>query len=67
MALPSQVAPPEVVLSDVPPTRVTGADVVALPVVEDDDGFALGPGAADLLDEMDLDVFGLLERSTTPA
>jgi leucyl aminopeptidase len=40
---------------------VAGAHVVAVPVVQDGDGFALGPGAAELLDELDLDAFGLLE------
>jgi len=58
---PPQVSPPRVALSDVPPTGVVGADVVAIPVLRDEDGIALGPGAAELLDEIDLDVFGLLE------
>ncbi len=61
MALPSQVSPPQITLSDVAATAVAGADVVAIPVVRDGDDLGLGPGAAELLDEIDLDVFGLLE------
>ena len=63
MALSSQVSPPQIALSDVPPTGVVGADVIAIPVVRDEGGIALGPGAAELLDEIDLDVFALLEHS----
>ncbi|HLN75483.1 MAG TPA: leucyl aminopeptidase, partial [Nocardioidaceae bacterium] len=62
MALPNQVSPPEVALSSVAPTGVLGAEVVALPVVLDEDGPTLGPGSAELLDELDLDVFALLEH-----
>ena len=62
MGLPSQVSPPQIALSDAPPTGVVGADVVAIPVLVDEDGVALGPGAAELLDELDLDVFALLEH-----
>ncbi len=64
MALPSQVSPPQVALSSAAPTRVVGADVVAVPVLpgEEGQGPALGPGAAELLDELDLDVFALLEH-----
>ena len=63
MALPSQVSPPQVALSEVPPTRVVGADVVAVPVMYDGADITLGPGAADLLDEIDVDVFALLEHA----
>ena len=65
MALPNQVSPPQVALSSAAPTGVVGADVVAvplLPVDEDGSGPALGPGAAELLDEIDVDVFALLEH-----
>ena len=62
MAMPNQVSPPQVALSSVPPTGVVGADVVALPVVPDEDGPTLGPGSAELLDQLDLDVFALLEH-----
>jgi len=62
VALPGQVLPPRITLSDAAPTRVVGADVVAIPVLVDADSIALGPGAAELLDELDLDVFSLLEH-----
>ena len=63
MGLPGQVAPPQVALSAAPPTGVEGVDVVAIPVLTDDDVLTLGPGAAELLDELDLDVFTLLEQA----
>jgi leucyl aminopeptidase len=63
VGLPSQVSPPQIALSDAPPTGVVGADVVAVPVLTEDDGVALGPGAAELLDELDLDAFALLEQA----
>jgi leucyl aminopeptidase len=59
--LPSQVSPPQVALSEAAPTAVVGADVVAVPVLSGDDGPMLGPGAAELVDELDEDLFGLLE------
>ncbi len=62
MALPGQVLPPQIALSDAAPSLVVGADVVAVPMLVDGDSIALGPGAAELLDELDLDVFSLLER-----
>ena len=63
MSLPRQVSPPEVALSDVAPSAVAGADVVALPVLQGngEDGPSLGPGAAELLDELPDDLFALLE------
>ena len=61
MPLPTQVSPPQVALSDVAPSAVVGADVVAIPVLAGDDGLTLGPGAAELLDELDVDLFTLLE------
>lgn len=63
MTLPSQVSPPQIALSDAPPTGVVGADVVAIPVLVEVDGVTLGPGAAELFDELDLDVFALLEQA----
>ncbi|HET6627389.1 MAG TPA: leucyl aminopeptidase [Nocardioidaceae bacterium] len=63
MGLPSQVSPPQIALSDAPPTGVVGADVVAIPLLPDDDTVSLGPGSAELLDELDLDVFALLEQA----
>jgi leucyl aminopeptidase len=40
-----------------------GADVVAVPVLRDGEEVALGPGTAELLDELDVDVFALLEQA----
>jgi len=51
-----------VALNELPPSRVVGAEVVALPVLPGDDGVSLGPGAAELLDELDVDLFALLEH-----
>jgi leucyl aminopeptidase len=52
-----------VALSDVAPSAVVGADVVAIPVLTgtEEDGPSLGPGAAELLDELPEDLFALLE------
>jgi leucyl aminopeptidase len=63
VSLPSQVSPPQVALSDVAPSAVVGADVVAVPVLAGtgEDGPSLGPGAAELLDELPEDLFALLE------
>ena len=61
VALPTQVSPPQVALSDVAPSAVLGVDVVAVPVLAGPDGLTLGPGAAELLDELDDDLFALLE------
>ena len=69
MALPQQVSPPQLALSSASPTGVIGADVVAVPLLLDGEpadgesaGPTLGPGAAELLDEIDIDVFTLLEH-----
>ncbi len=64
MALPTQVSPPQVAVSDVAPSAVVGADVVAIPVLSGPDGLTLGPGAAELLDELDDDLFELLEQAS---
>jgi leucyl aminopeptidase len=64
VALPTQVSPPQVALSDVAPSAVVGAEVVAVPVLAEADGIALGPGAAELLDELGVDLFALLEASS---
>jgi leucyl aminopeptidase len=61
MGLPTQVSPPQVALSDVPPSAVTGVEVVAVPVLADPDGPLLGPGAAELVDELGEDLFELLD------
>ena len=70
--LPTQVSPPELSLSEEPPARVRGAEVLALPVLaggEDGraDGVTLGPGAAELLDRTELDLFAVLEHQTATA
>ena len=62
MALPSQVSPPQIALSTTAPSAVSGADVVAVPLMADEDGPTLGPGAAELLDELEIDVFALLDH-----
>jgi len=70
--LPRQVDPPVIALSEVAPSRVVGADVVAIPVMSGVGGVAgdtgsdgtaltLGPGAAELIDEIDEDLFALLD------
>ncbi len=67
MTLPSQVNPPVIAFSDVSPSGVLGADVVALPVFAGDgadgSGLTLGPGTAELLDQLDEDLFALLEAA----
>lgn len=63
-SLPAQVSPPEFALGGVLPHAVTGVEVVALPVLppSDDGGTPLlGPGAAQLADQLDLDLLGVLE------
>ena len=67
MVLPSQVSPPQVALSGVPPTGVVGADVIAVPILPDGDTVALGPGAGELLDQLDVDVFALLDDAKAKA
>jgi leucyl aminopeptidase len=58
--LPPQVSPPRFALSDVAPSRLTGADVVAVPVLSGPDGVTLGPGAADLADDLGIDLLEAL-------
>lgn len=62
-ALPGQVSPPEFALSELLPGAIIGVDVVALPVLPGDAEvpFLLGPGAAELADELDLDLVGIGE------
>jgi leucyl aminopeptidase len=61
-ALSPQVSPPQIALSTAAPVGVVGADVVAVPLMAEDDGPTLGPGTAELLDVLDLDVFAILEH-----
>ena len=65
MGLPTQVSPPQIALSDVAPSAVIGADAVAVPVLADPDhGPTLGPGAAELVDELGEDLFALLDAAS---
>ncbi len=64
MGLPTQVSPPQVSLSDAPPSSVLGAEVVAVPVLADPKGPTLGPGAAELVDELGEDLFALLDAAS---
>ncbi|KRB74966.1 leucyl aminopeptidase [Nocardioides sp. Root190] len=61
--LPGQVSPPEFAVSDLLPGSIKGVDVVALPVLPGDDGgpVLLGPGAAELADQLGLDLVGVAE------
>jgi len=62
--LPSQVSPPEFALSDLLPAAIVGVDTVALPVLpgpDDETAVLLGPGAADLIDAIDVDLLGVTE------
>ncbi len=63
--LPSQVSPPEFALSELLPAAIVGVDTVALPVLPgllpDEPGVVLGPGAADLIDAIDVDLLGVAE------
>lgn len=61
--LPGQVSPPEFAVSDLLPGAITGVDVVALPVLPGEDGgpVLLGPGAAELADELGTDLVGVAE------
>ena len=60
VSLPPQVSPPEFALTDVAPSRVVGVGVVAVPVLAGDDGPVLGPGAAELADDLDIDLTEVL-------
>ena len=53
---------PEIELSAEAPSRIVAADAVAVPFQRDGDDLVLGPGAAELLDELDADLIGLLEH-----
>lgn len=62
-ALPPQVSPPQLDLSDLPPHAVPGVEVVALPVLPADgaEGLLLGPGAEELAEQLGLDLLAVLE------
>src|SRR5690349_4061471 len=69
--LPPQVSPPEFALSAALPHALLGVEVAAVPVLptdgpEDDpvDGVVLGPGGAELGEQLGLDLLGVLELSS---
>lgn len=61
--LPSQVSPPEFALSPALPHAVVGAEIIALPLLPVEGGASplLGPGAAEVADELGLDLLGVVE------
>jgi leucyl aminopeptidase len=63
--LPSQVSPPEFALSELLPAAIVGVDTVAVPVLPgptgDESDVLLGPGAADLIEAIDVDLLGVAE------
>ncbi len=63
MPLPPQVSPPQFALSDLAPSRVVGIGVVAFPVLQGQDGPSLGPGAAELADDLGIDLFEVLRAA----
>src|SRR3954467_14153310 len=65
VSLPPQVSPPEFALSDVAPSRLVGVGIVAVPVLSGDDGPVLGPGAAELADDLGGDLIGVLAAAAT--
>jgi leucyl aminopeptidase len=64
VGLPAQVSPPQVELSDLAPSAVPGVDVVAVPVLADEHGPTLGPGSAELVQELGEDLFALLDAAS---
>ena len=50
-ALPTQVSPPEFALSPALPHQIGGAEAWAFPVLPDEDGPLLGPGADEAAQE----------------
>ena len=63
MSLPTQVSPPEFALTDRAPSRVLGVAVVAVPVLRGEDGPTLGPGSAELADDLGIDLLSVLENA----
>jgi leucyl aminopeptidase len=61
--LPAQPSPPEFALSGLPPHAIRGVEAVAVPVLPDpeSDTVLIGPGAAGIADETDLDLMAVLE------
>ncbi|WP_372729544.1 M17 family metallopeptidase [Nocardioides sp.] len=65
VTLPAQVSPPQFALSDLRPHAIVGVEVLALPVVPGvGAGSALlGPGAAEVGEQLDTDLLALLEMN----
>ena len=64
MSLPPQVSPPEFALSDVAPSRLVGVGVVAVPVLtRATTAPTLGPGAAELADDLGVDLLACSTRT----
>ena len=64
--LPPQASPPEFALTAALPHAVLGAEVAAVPVLPGDgpdDSVVLGPGAAEIGEQLGLDLLGVLELS----
>ena len=64
--LPGQVSPPDVALTRQPLHALTGVDVIALPVLPgmgDDAAPLLGPGAAEVGDDLGLDLVAIAESA----
>ena len=62
-ALPPQVSPPRFAVTATRPHALTDVEVIALPVLPGEDGGAplLGPGAAEVSEQLGLDLLALLE------
>jgi leucyl aminopeptidase len=60
VSLPPQVTPPEFALSDAAPSRIVGVGIVAVPVLVGEDGPVLGPGSAELGDDLGIDLTQLV-------
>ncbi|NYE35297.1 leucyl aminopeptidase [Nocardioides cavernae] len=62
-ALPTQVSPPEFALSPALPHQIGGAEVWAFPVLPDEDGPLLGPGADEAAEALGIDLLAALEAA----
>jgi leucyl aminopeptidase len=62
MTLPNTPLRPQVSLGEDLASELSDADVLALPFLAEDDTLVLGPGAAELLEHVDLDLLALLEH-----
>lgn len=59
--LPPQVSPPEFAAVSVDLGRISGVEVIAIPVFAGPSAVVIGPGADDLLELLDVDPFAALE------